>query len=329
MLLFRKLSLYLAIAGVIAATVLVRRLRAEPPVGKPLAQPTRSPFRETLAATGIIEATRENVRLGAPKSGLVQKVFVAIGDRVKTGDLLLQLDNREAEARLTTSLSQLAALKASLAYDDVQLADARDQFARVQKLERSRIATEDDLKRREFAVQAMAARVTKTRADIASAQSQVEQSQVELAVLSVRAPRDGTVLQLNTRAGEFANALATEALLILGDVDHFQVRADVDEQNAPLVEPHQPAVAFLKGDTKRKMPLRFVRIDPFVIPKRSLTGDSSERVDTRVLQIIFALDRPEFPIYVGQQVDVFIQRGSRGTEPAPTPQPVPAVPAER
>ena len=329
MLLFRKLSLYLAITGVIAATVLVLRLRAEPPVGKPLAQPTRSPFRETLAATGIIEAARENVRIGAPKSGLVQKVFVGIGDRVKTGDPLLLLDNRETEARLATTRAQLAALKAALAYDEVQLADARDQFVRVQKLERSRIATEDDFKRREFAMQAMEARVAKTRADIAAAQSQVEQTQIELAVLSVRAPRDGTVLQLNTRAGEFANTLSAESLLILGDVDRFQIRADVDEQNAPLVEAQQPAVAFLKGDTKRKMTLRFVRIDPFVIPKRSLTGDSAERVDTRVLQIIFELDRPEFPIYVGQQVDVFIQRGNRTAEATPAPQSVPAVPSER
>ncbi|MDQ6630732.1 MAG: secretion protein HlyD, partial [Verrucomicrobiota bacterium] len=88
----------------------------------------------------------------------------------------------------------------------------------------------------------------------------------------------------------------------------FQIRADVDEQNAPLVLPNQPAVAFLKGSTQNSIPLRFVRIEPFVIPKKSLTGDSAERVDTRVLQIIFEMDRPPTPIYVGQQVDVYIKR---------------------
>lgn len=308
MLLLRKLSLYLALAGVVAATVLVLRLRAQPPPPKPLAQPSRSPFPNTLAATGILESTRENVRLGVPKSGLIQKVFVNIGDRVRAGDPLLQLDDRETRARLATSQSQLAALQAALTVEEVQLADALDQLARVQKLERNRIATEDESKRREFAAQAMQARIVKTRADIAAAQSQVEQAQVELAILSIRAPRDATILQLNTRPGEYANTLATEPLMILGDVDQLQIRADVDEQNAPLVQSNQPAVAFLKGDTQRKLPLRFIRIDPFVIPKRSLTGDTAERVDTRVLQIIFQLDRPDFPLYVGQQVDVFIQR---------------------
>ena len=67
--------------------------------------------------------------------------------------------------------------------------------------------------------------------------------------------------------------------------------------------------------------LRFVRIEPFVIPKRSLTGDSAERVDTRVLQIIFELDRPEVPLYVGQQVDVFIERAPTPVAANPTTSP--------
>jgi hypothetical protein len=96
--------------------------------------------------------------------------------------------------------------------------------------------------------------------------------------------------------------------MILGDTDRLQLRTDVDEQNAPLVAPNQLAVAFMKGDTKNPIPLRFVRIEPYVVPKRSLTGDSTERVDTRVLQIIFEFDRPAMPLYVGQQMDVFIQR---------------------
>jgi hypothetical protein len=92
----------------------------------------------------------------------------------------------------------------------------------------------------------------------------------------------------------------------------------VDEQNAWQVHTNEPAVAFLKGDTKHPMPIRFVRIEPYVVPKRSLTGDSAERVDTRVLQIIFELDRPAVPLYVGQQVDVFIQRPASRNEPEPS-----------
>jgi hypothetical protein len=52
--------------------------------------------------------------------------------------------------------------------------------------------------------------------------------------------------------------------------------------------------------------MRYVRTEPYVIPKRSLTGDNTERVDVRVLQVIYALDVEDRPIYVGQQMDVFI-----------------------
>src|SRR5260370_21933928 len=50
----------------------------------------------------------------------------------------------------------------------------------------------------------------------------------------------------------------------------------------------------------------FLRIDPYVVPEHSLTGDNTERVDVRALQVIYRFDPPPFPVYVGQQVDVFI-----------------------
>src|SRR5262245_43137983 len=96
--------------------------------------------------------------------------------------------------------------------------------------------------------------------------------------------------------------------MVLGDLDHLQVRADVDEQNASRLTAGQPASACLKGDSTQPIPLRFVRIEPYVVPKVSLTGASTERVDTRVLQVIYSFDRPtERPVYVGQQVDLYVK----------------------
>ncbi len=312
MLLFRQVTFYLALAGFVGVFLLVRQMQQKPPAPPPAVEPARSPFAASVAATGILEAARENVKIAAPKSALIQKVAVEVGSKVKAGDILLQLDDREARARLNTLRAQLDALRAGLQTDRVMLADAADQLARAEKLAQEKVISDDERKRREFGKQNWDARIAKSEADIAAMAAQIAQSQTELDVLTVRAPRDGTILQVNVRAGEFAGTAPLEPLLILGEVEKLQVRAEVDEQNAPQVEPNRPAVAYLKGDTTRKLPLRFVRIEPFVIPKRSLTGDSAERVDTRVLQIIFELDRPEVPLYVGQQVDVFIER-------APTP----------
>ena len=85
------------------------------------------------------------------------------------------------------------------------------------------------------------------------------------------------------------------------------VRVDVDENDAWRVEAGRPARAILRGNTEVSFPLTFVRFEPYVIPKRSLTGESTERVDTRVLQIIYNFDKKDLPIFVGQLVDVYIE----------------------
>lgn len=150
--------------------------------------------------------------------------------------------------------------------------------------------------------------VSVANAELEAARALIEQNRVALDRLVIRAPRDGTILQVNIRSGEYASISPKNAAVILGDVEHLQIRADVDEQNAPRLQPGQTATAYLKGDTTQPIALQFVRIEPFVVPKTSLTGASTERVDTRVLQVIYSFARPPGrPVYVGQQVDIFVK----------------------
>ena len=96
-------------------------------------------------------------------------------------------------------------------------------------------------------------------------------------------------------------------LILLGNVDNLHVRVDVEEHEASRVQPGAKAIAAVRGNADLKTPLAFVRFEPFVVPKKSLTGDSTERVDTRVLQVFYSLDRGQVPVYVGQQIDAFIE----------------------
>ena len=120
--------------------------------------------------------------------------------------------------------------------------------------------------------------------------AQVQQAQTELDRLTVRALVDGEVLQVNVRPGEFVGAPPGQALIVLGNTTQLHVRVDIDEYDIPRFVPDAPAKATLKGQSKDFFPLRFVRIEPYVIPKKSLTGDNTERVDTRVLQVIYAVE---------------------------------------
>ncbi|MCS7080599.1 MAG: HlyD family secretion protein [Chloracidobacterium sp.] len=235
---------------------------------------------------------------------------------------------RAAQANLKSARANVAALEA-------QLADAEQIVARNEKLFAAGDLAERVLISSRAARDAAQARVEQARAQVAQAQAQVTQAEAqvrsaearlreaeaqvavlraqraELAVtlsrLTVTAPQAGKVLQVNVRVGETLPMTPTTPPVLLGDTDYLQLRVDVDEINAPRIKPNLKATASLKGDATKTVDLEFVRIDPYILPKRSLTGDNAERVDVRVLQVIYRFRPPSFPVYVGQQMDVFIE----------------------
>lgn len=285
----------------------------EPKITPPHVSPPLKPYESAVAATGILEALSENVAVGVPAPGLVMKAHVTVSQKVKQGDPLFELDTRELTAQL---ISQEAAVKVAAADLEVaraQLAKMQDMLTRMQSVPDQRAISQDDLKNRTNDVAVGKAQVLAAEAGLQSAEAAVKQTETLLERLTVRAPRDGSILQVNIREGEHASPSNKNAPMVLGDLERLQVRADVDEQNAARVRPGQEAKAFIKGDTKNAIDLQFERIEPFVIPKMSLTGSSTERVDTRVLQVIYSLRMPkDRPLYVGQQVDVFINAAAAG-----------------
>ena len=108
--------------------------------------------------------------------------------------------------------------------------------------------------------------------------------------------------------------------MVIGDTKALQVRVDIDEISANLFEPGQPATAFLKGNSQLSFPLAFHHVQPFMVPKTSLTGASTERVDVRVLQVLYTFTPPRFPVYVGQQVDIHIQRAKPSVQASTQPE---------
>jgi len=312
---FKKVTVYLAILGMAAAVLLVKKLRHVDPPPPPLAEPAHAPFAESIGARGIVESVDENVHIAPAVPGLVTKVLVKVGDNVKVGDPLIEQDSRDARAQVLMQEAQVAALHAQIKEAEVALADRKDQLERIERLMATKVSSIDERQRAFFNEQGADARLTTARAQLAAAEAQLNRSRVVVDLLTTLAPRSGRVLQVNVRAGEYATfefaAVSTpDPAILLGDVTQLQLRADVDEDNASRVRASCRAVAYIKGRRDEPIPLHFVRIEPYIVPKKSLTGESSERVDTRVLQIIFRFDQnPSRSIYVGQQMDVFLDAG--------------------
>ena len=289
----RKISFYFAIAGIIGLVIVVRSLSQVAPMPAPPIAPVKKPAAHAIAASGLVEAQNENTKIGVPVPGLVMEVRVKVWDHVKAGDVLMRLDDRDLQA-------QLLAHQALVEVSTASLKRLEDQLQRLQGVGTAGAVTQDEISTRQNDVAV-------ARAQLASSRAVVSQTNLLLERLTIRAPIDGTILQVNTRVGEFAAVTGKEALMVMGQIDLLQIRADVDEQLAPRITEGMNAVAWVKGDSAHPLDLDFVRIEPFIVPKVSLTGSSSERVDTRVLQVIFTM-KPNSAkkVYVGQQMDIYL-----------------------
>jgi HlyD family secretion protein len=337
----------LAVVGLSYAIFSVVQSRQAAPPSYPLVQPPTRPSKvRAVAGAGLIEARLENIPIGAPLPGVVVEVFVKIGDRVRTGQQLFRLDDREHQAELKVREASLAAAKAQLrkleaaprpedlpplraAVEEARahLADAETAAGRSERLYVKQMVPASDYDKDRFTVSGARAALARAEADlkkmeagtwkedldiarvaVLQAESQVEQVRSTLDRLVVRALADGEILQVNVRPGQYAALVWKEPLIILGDLQRLHVRVDIDENDLPLFDKAAEAIATLKGRPQVRFKLELYKIEPYVIPKKSLTGDNSERVDTRVLQVVYALPdpHPDF-LHVGQQMDVYIR----------------------
>ncbi|MEY4299535.1 MAG: hypothetical protein RIR25_771 [Verrucomicrobiota bacterium] len=312
---FKNLTIAGAIIGIAAMFFLVARLKKPDPVGAPLVVPAAAPYETAIGARGIVESLGENVRVSTLVNGVVEEVWVKVGDHVKKGAPLFRVDSRAARAAVVSREAEIPVLTARLEEAEANLAEKKDLLDRVNKLGSKNVASQEEVRRASFQHRAGEALLARAAAELQQGKALLAESQTDLDRTLVIAPRDGEILQVNIRTGEYAAATAIVEAILLGDTSILQLRADVDEDSAWRVRPGAPAVAYIKGTRDLPIPLTFVRVEPYILPKKSLTGESTERVDTRVLQIIYTFALPKTPVYVGQQMDVFID-GAAGA-PAP------------
>jgi multidrug efflux pump subunit AcrA (membrane-fusion protein) len=359
----------LALCGVLFAVYTVIAGQRQLPPAPPVAQPANAPYDNKVAGAGIVETASENIAISTPVSGLVTDVKVVVGSDVKQGDELFRLDTRDLQAELAvrqaalaSAQQKLAKLKAMPRAEDLppaeakvveaqaSLADARNQLKLWQSVGDTRAVSQDELDRKRFAEQVAEARLDQARTelaslkagawkpdldiaagDVAAADAQVRATQTEIDRRIVRAPITGRVLQVKVHPGEYApTGVMAQPLILMGNVDKLVVRVDIDENDAWRIDPTAAAVAFVRGNRDLKTGLQFVRVEPYVVPKRSLTGESTERVDTRVLQVLYSFDRDALPVYVGQQMDVFIAaKPVTGTGGSSSPTTASAAPGDQ
>jgi multidrug resistance efflux pump len=358
---FRKYVLpVFAVAGFVFALWMALQAAKPIPPSKPVAEPPRPPYQKKISGSGIVEASTRNIAVGTPVSGVVNRVYASLGQRVKAGDSLFSLDDRkeraalalresvlkEGQAKLERLLQlprkeELPVARARVKEAEANLEDLRMQLRNAESVTVGRAISLEELNRRRYAVQAGEARLTQAKsnlellesgawkpdialvkAEIARAQSELDAAAVEIDRLTVRAPIDGNILQVNIRSGEYAQGgILAQPLILMGELEKLHVRVDIDENDAWRFRSSSSAYAFVRGNPELKTELKFEYVEPYVVPKRSLTGDSNERVDTRVMQVLYSFNRADLPIYTGQLMDVYIEDRTDQPEKSAAPEP--------
>jgi len=159
-----------------------------------------------------------------------------------------------------------------------------------------------------FDAKPVAASLEVQRAAVAQAQANRVRAQTNLELRTIRAPKSGTILSVKIREGEFIPAsVLANPLITMGKIDPLHIRVDIDESEIPRFRADAVATATLRGSSTPGVKMQYVRTEPLVVPKRNLTGTVSERVDTRVMQVIYSISPASLRAIVGQQVDVYIE----------------------
>lgn len=312
-----------------------------------------SPFRSYISGMGIVESSSENINIGSPLNRVVKKVFVSVGEKVKANQILFQLESRDLEADLQTkhidyenavvNLQKLEALprtedllaaSASLKSAELALKQAGNRYERVEGLQVSGAMSVEEVMQRKYSHEEADAQYQKAKADFEKIKAGAWLPDIEIAKLKVQlakaeqtrieteigrtiitAPIAATVLQIKIHEGEFPPPdSARNPPMIIGNTDSLHVRVNINQYDASFFNPEAPAIAYMQGNANVSFPLTFVRLEPFFVAKQTLSNDIAEQVDTRVLQAIYSFTEGKERVFVGQQMDVFIETKLEGQE---------------
>jgi multidrug resistance efflux pump len=320
----RQILPLLALAGLIIAAIWIWSDLPD----RELVEPEEKPVQATgdlansarVAGSGIVEPSSEIIAIGTAVSGLVTDVRVTPGEQVAKGQPLFTVDARTARSRVSEARANIGEAEAAIAEAQAAINEANTarqtasrQLALFRNVDDPAAISRSEVIRAEGEVDAANARaklaqsrLSQARARLTAARATAASASTELSRLTVRAPITGEILNVAVRPGEHVSTVGgNQTFIEMGQTNPLHIRIDVDESEAARVDIGAPATVSARGDAGNSVKAEFVRAEPQVVPKRSLTNSAAERVDVRVLQLIYALPS-ESNLRVGQQVDAFV-----------------------
>lgn len=254
-------------------------------------------------ARGFVDIEGGLISIAASSNGLIKEVRVEEGDKVRAGQVLAAIDDRQARLALAVSTASVAEARAALLPIQARLAAAKRQAERLQPLLPTEAVAAVDAEKASDLVSELQAEIAVATAAIATAEARMRADEFDVDQHAIHASADGRIVRRSVRAGDVVSSLGAPPLFVLEPNAPHIVRADLDERYVDKVSPGMAAEVVLDND--RVLTASILRIGE-VFGAKLPTGEPGERVDLRAVECIVALK--DASLRVGQRVLVRVPK---------------------
>ena len=212
----------------------------------------RGDLEDTVTATGILQP-RDYVDVGTQVSGQLKALHVEIGSRVKTGQLIAEIDPTVYQTRVEADQAQLRTLQAQLEDKQAQLTLAEQQQQRQANLMKDNATTQDALQTAEAGLRSARAQIDVLRAQIEQTQSTLRGDQANLSYTKIYAPMSGTVVAQSAKQGQTLNANQQAPVIVrIADLTTMTVQSQVSEADVASLKAGMPVYFMTLGDAGKR-----------------------------------------------------------------------------
>ena len=238
---------------------------------------------QTVLASGSIQPFK-SVKVGAQVSGEISALSVKIGDKVKTGDPIAEIDASTQQNTRDSAAASLASSKAALTAAQAKLREAQQNFNRQQEMVKKGAAARESLDAAQATLKSAQSAVDQAKADIRKSQLELDNAGLRLGYTSVTAPMDGVVISVAVEKGQTVNAVQDSPTLVtLAQTNTMTVEAEIAEADVGAVQPGMAAYFTLLGADKTRYEGKLKSIDPAPLAtSKNTTTTTSSSNDTAV-----------------------------------------------
>lgn len=299
-------------AGLVVALVAWSSMRPAPAPALATSPAVIGDIENTVVATGSLEAS-QLVSVGAQVSGQIKSLKVQLGDRVKAGDLIAEIDSTTQLNNVRNARAALISTRAQKAVQEANLRQAQLAFERQKMMLAEEATSRADYETAEATLATTKAQIRALDAQIEQAQTALDTAEANLGYTKIVAPMDGTVVAVVAKEGQTVNANQTAPTIIkLAKLDTITVSAEISEADVIKVRPGQTVYFTILGNPEKRYYGKLRTIEPApesIESESSATGNSSSSSNSSqaiYYNGLFEVPNPDGELRISMTAQVYL-----------------------